>query len=469
MSLDNLVLIKEIDGGTASKVCLYSDKATNHNYAVKKKEIVDDTILEYINKEIDILKQLEHPNVVKFIEYKQFPTYFNLVMEYYNYNNLQVNLDNYIKTYKKPFDEKLVQYLMKQIVSGIKYLHDKNIVHRNISLPNIVLDLDLEKEEFSENLFNSKVKIVDFGISRYLSKSELAYSIAGTPLYMDPIILKKLNMKEENSKKVGYDRKCDIWSLGVMCYQMLTGKNPFDMNEFVKKMEEGYYFLPTNISEETLSFINGMLQYDSKKRYDIDDLCKHDFITKPFSEFTKIDCNKYSQNIIDNKIKMNIKDKQIEQNEKDLKKKELEEKIISLEKELKEEKSKNEIYLKVIKQLNDDLDKYKKNDLADKNLEKDKTEELKKILDLNPDELLKGEKLISVNFTTTDEKMHYSIICKSTDIFSKIEDQFYNDNPKYNKNENIFMIGNKKIENSKTLDDNDIHNNSIIILKKSEI
>jgi hypothetical protein len=56
MSLDNLVLIKEIDGGTASKVCLYSDKATNHNYAVKKKEIVDDTILEYINKEIDILK-----------------------------------------------------------------------------------------------------------------------------------------------------------------------------------------------------------------------------------------------------------------------------------------------------------------------------------------------------------------------------------------------------------------------------
>lgn len=190
-------------------------------------------------------------------------------------------------------------------------------------------------------------------------------------------------------------------------------------------------------------------------------------LIKPFSEFTKIDCNKYSQNIIDNKIKMNIKDKQIEQDEKGLKNKELEEKIISLEKELKEEKSKNEIYLKTIKNLNDYLEKYKKNDLADKNLEKDKTE--KKVLEVNPDELLKGEKLISVNFTTMDEKMHYSIICKSTDIFSKIEDQFYNDNPKYNKNENIFMIGNKKIENSKTLDDNDIHNNSIIILKKSEI
>lgn len=92
-------------------------------------------------------------------------------------------------------------------------------------------------------------------------------------------------MKEENSKKIGYDRKCDIWSLGMMCYQMLTGKNPFalsDMKELVNKMEEGYYFLPTNISEETLSFINGMLQYDSKKRYDINDLCKHDFINKTF-------------------------------------------------------------------------------------------------------------------------------------------------------------------------------------------
>ena len=113
-----------------------------------------------------------------------------------------------------------------------------------------------------------------------------------------------------------------------------------------------------------------------------------------------------------------------------------------------------------------DLEKCKKKELNEENLRtKINTAELTEILDLNNLELDKEEKWISVNFTTIDEKMHYSIICKKTDKFSKIEEQFYKDNPKYNKNEHHFMNGNKIIDNSKTLDDNDIHNNSIIIIK----
>ena len=471
MSLDNLVLIKEINGGEFSKVYLYSDKATNHKYAVKKMEITNDNkILKYINNEIYILKQLDHPNIVKFIEYIKSPTHYNLVMEYYNNNNLSDNLVKYMDVYKKPFDENIVQYLMKQIVSGLKYLHDKDIIHRDISLVNIVLDLDSEKDEANDNILNSKVKIIDFGFARYLSKSVLAYSTIGVPLYMDPIILKKLN-KKENSESLGYDRKCDIWSLGIMCYEMLIGKSPFEsenMEELVNKVEIGDYVLPTNLSEETISFISGMLQYDPKKRYSVDDLYNHEFLNKSVSEFTKIDYNKYSKNITNNEIKMNIKSKQSSQDEKDLKFKEMEEKINNLQNELSVERKKNEVYFKIIKQLNKDLEIYKKNNSTNNNMEKDiciKTEELKKSSDLNPFEL-KEEKLISVNFTTIDEKMHYSLICKNTDIFSKIEDQFYNDNPKYNKNENIFMIGNNKIESSKTLDENNIHNNSIILIKK---
>ena len=471
MSLDDLILIKEIDGGEFSKVYLYSDKATNHNFAIKQIEITNNKeFLKYINNEIDILKQLDHPNIVKFIEYIKSPTHYNLIMEYYNNNNLSDNLVKYMDAYKKPFDENIVQYLMKQIVSGLKYLHDKDIIHRDISLVNIVLDLDSEKDEANNNILNSRVKIIDFGFARFLSKSALAHSTLGVPLYMDPIILKKLN-KKKNSESLGYDRKCDIWSLGIICYEMLIGKCPFDsenMEELVNKVEIGDYFLPMNLSEETISFISGMLQYDPKNRYSINDLCNHEFLNKPVSEFTKIDYNKYSENIINNEIKMNIKSKQSLKDEKDLKFKEMEEKINNLQNELNVEKKKNEVYFKIIQQLNKDLEKYKKNNSTDNNMEKDistKTEELEKALDLNPFEL-KEEKFFSVNFTTTDEKMHYSLICKNNDIFSKIEEQFYNDNPKFNKKENIFMIGNNKIESSKTLDENNIHNNSIILIKK---
>ena len=96
-------------------------------------------------------------------------------MEYYNNNNLSDNLVKYMDAYKKPFDENIVQYLMKQIVSGLKYLHD--IIHRDINLDNIVLYLDSEKDEVKNNILNSKVKIVDFGFARILSKSVLAYTI----------------------------------------------------------------------------------------------------------------------------------------------------------------------------------------------------------------------------------------------------------------------------------------------------
>ena len=99
-----------------------------------------------------------------------------------------------------------------------------------------------------------------------------------------------------------------------------------------------------------------------------------------------------------------------------------------------------------------------------------KNEELKKKLELFPFELSDGEKLISVNFTSVDEKIHYSITCKNTDKFSKPEDKFYSDNPKIKKNENnYFIINAKKVDNSKTLDENNIHDNYIIILNQNKI
>ena len=126
---------------------------------------------------------------------------------------------------------------------------------------------------------------------------------------MDPCILMNLN-NIGNSKEFGYDEKADIWSLGTICYEMLNGKSVFDaedMDELVSKVEKGNYFLPSTLSIEAASFLNGMLKYDPTKRFTADQLYKHPFLTKNIKDFHKINLNKIKENVIDSKIKMNTK------------------------------------------------------------------------------------------------------------------------------------------------------------------
>ncbi len=348
MSIDNYSEIRPLGEGEFSKVILLKDTVTNHYYAGKIIGIPNKGFLKkYINNEIYILNELEHPNIVKFYEYKYNSTSIYLILDYYNGETLAYNLAEYKEKYKKPFDEKLVQHFMKQIISGIKYLHDKNIIHRDISLKNILLHYNSEKDLENKDLFKADIKIIDFGFSRHLSKSDLAYSTLGVPVYMEPILLNKL--KNNIYKEIGYNYKCDIWSLGVLCYEMLIGESPFEaenIEKLFKNIEKGEYFLPTNLSEETISFINGMLQYDSKNRYDIDDLCNHPFLTKPYSEFTKINLDKYAKNIIDSKIKMNIKSNDKEEKETMNNKNDTNNKGI---KELKEELNKHKKIIELLK------------------------------------------------------------------------------------------------------------------------
>ena len=121
---------------------------------------------------------------------------------------------------------------------------------------------------------------------------------------MDPTLLKPYR---SSNKKTIYSKKYDVWGLGVLFCQLLTGKGPFNstgIDDLIKKIENGDYSLPINFSEEKISFINAMLQYDRDKRSSIDELLKHDFLNKPISEFTKINPKNYF--IVDSKIKMNI-------------------------------------------------------------------------------------------------------------------------------------------------------------------
>ena len=99
-----------------------------------------------------------------------------------------------------------------------------------------------------------------------------------------------------------------MWGLGVLCVELLNDNGRFNstgIDDLINKIENGDYSLPINFSEETISFINAMLQYDRDKRYSIDELLNNDFLNKRIFEFTKINPKNYF--IVDSKIKINIK------------------------------------------------------------------------------------------------------------------------------------------------------------------
>ena len=312
MLVEDLTLSKCLGKGSFGEVYLTSKQGSKLKYATKridKKFAANPRAKKYLDNEINILKEIDHPNIIKLYEVKETTQYYYLVMDFCNGGGLSDCLEEYKKKNRKPFPEEVVQYLMKQIIGAMNYLHGRHILHRDIKLDNILVNFDNEDDRKKKNMLKAKVKLIDFGFARHLDPSQLAYSTLGSPINMDPGILRKLN-KMENSRDYGYDEKADIWSLGTICYEMLIGKCTFDagsMKELVYKVERGNYFLPTSLSKEAVSFLNGMLQYDSKKRLSSKQLMNHAFLTKPYSELNKMNLKDVSKNVMGSQLQINSK------------------------------------------------------------------------------------------------------------------------------------------------------------------
>ena len=315
MLIGEYTLKKVLGKGSFGEVYLTSKQGSKEYFATKKidkKFASNPRAKKYLDNEINILKEIDHQNIVKLYQVYETTQYYYLITEFCNGGGLSDCLEEYKKKYKRPFPEEIVQYSMRQIVGAINYLHKKNILHRDIKLDNILVNFDSEEDKKSKNMLKAKVKIIDFGFARHLKPSELAYSTLGSPINMDPGILRKLN-KMENSRDYGYDQKADIWSLGTICYEMLIGKCTFDaesMKELVSKVERGDYSLPTFLSKEAVSFLNGMLQYDLKKRLTAEQLYYHKFLTKSYSELSKIDLKEASKNIVGSRLQINSRKNQ---------------------------------------------------------------------------------------------------------------------------------------------------------------
>ena len=341
--VDEYILEKLLGKGAFGEVYLTSVKNDNtKKFATKlldRKKIESSGALKYVYNEYAILKNLDHPNIVKFESIKKTKEHYFLIIEYCNGGELSKALKKYKKKNGKAFPEEIVQYLMRQIIDAFKYLHSKKIIHRDIKLDNILIHFEDEKDKEELNMMKAIVKIIDFGFSRPVKKSDLLYSTLGSPLNMDPIILKKLTEPNNKVRQLGYDQKADVWSLGTICYEMIIGKSAFDsedMSELIEKIEDGTYTVPTSLSKEIVSFLNGMLQYKSSARLSCKKLSKHPFLTKNIKDFQPINLNLVSKNVDKDKLKINVKNnKSIWSifNEKD------EEKLLKIEEKYEKEDS----------------------------------------------------------------------------------------------------------------------------------
>ena len=325
--VNNFILFKELGRGAFGEVYLAMDQNLDVLTAVKviNRKKLHPSQKSKLLVQLDILSKLNHKNVTKIIEKQKTSNNFYIEMEYSNGPNLYEYIQHYKKKYGKSLSEATVQKLVKQIASGLEYLHKNKIIHRDIKLENLIINFDdvsnkskgLTEEDiyqkriiyssvpskFTEvgNLLNEKItiKICDFGFSREVDENSQASTILGTPITTAPEVLFLENGQGH------YGTEADMWSLGICVYELLIGNVPFLQNN-IKKLKKdilkGAFDYPknVNISFESISFINALLQFDPKKRLSWNIFWKHPFLTKEPSKFHPL------QLTLDNKVVENI-------------------------------------------------------------------------------------------------------------------------------------------------------------------
>ena len=244
----------------------------------KKTKYGDNLNMDKILYEINLMRKLNHPNITKILETFEDEKFYFIIMEYINGGNLF----SFVKKRRK-LSEKVAKFLFRQIILGIKHIHSQLIVHRDIKLENILIDM------------NNNVKICDFGIGIILSSEDQdLHNHCGTPMYIAPEII--LSTKDKGYK--GFP--VDIWSAGIALYIMLSGKLPFNLDDDYQDDFDGYnnnnnikeknkklkYEIVHNepkyiekISDEARNLLNGLLNKNPLKRLTCDQILNHPWLS----------------------------------------------------------------------------------------------------------------------------------------------------------------------------------------------
>ncbi|KAI0148474.1 mitogen-activated protein kinase [Xylariaceae sp. FL1272] len=224
------------------------------------------SMIEALKREISLLRDLRHPNIVQYLGCGSSSDYLNIFLEYVPGGSVQTMLNSY-----GALPEPLVRSFVRQILEGLSYLHQRDIIHRDIKGANILVDN------------KGTIKISDFGISKKLEASNILNgannnknrpSLQGSVFWMAPEVV----------KQTSYTRKADIWSLGCLVVEMMTGQHPFpDCSQLqaIFKIGGGKASptIPDNASPEAVEFLSRTFEIDHNLRPSADELMLSPFMT----------------------------------------------------------------------------------------------------------------------------------------------------------------------------------------------
>ncbi|EDR22686.1 serine/threonine protein kinase 3/4, putative [Entamoeba dispar SAW760] len=249
---------QQIGEGVSGVVFQCVDKKTKEERAVKKIKIEDDSINL---QEIKIMQTLKHPNIVGFFGCFELDNYLYISMEFMDRNNLTAILEFFPSI---AMNEPQIAYVARETNEALRYVHSFHRIHRDIKSDNILIN------------HNGEVKLADFGVSVQLTKNKSKRNtIVGTPYWMAPEVIKGKD----------YDCLIDVWSLGIMCREMMEGYPPYmddpPLRALFQISTKGVPPITTGSwSKELLDYVNGCLSVNPDQRPSTESSIKNPFFQK---------------------------------------------------------------------------------------------------------------------------------------------------------------------------------------------
>jgi len=294
--------------GSFSVVHAAKNVKTGQPLAVKMVKIPKDNeiFLRRLKREVKILKGLEHPNIVRLVNVFEAPTKVNLVMERCDGGELFNLLEGMefeedgTRMWVPPgpngelnsieFAEELVVDIVYQILSAVRYMHDRQIVHRDLKLENVLLE-----EAYSAADRVHHVKVVDFGFAKVLEPKEQLFSACGSPHYAAPEVVRA------KDSGVGYRFECDMWAMGIITYTLMCCQYPFDGESdasIIAKVQAGEFSFPPHVkvSAEAQDFVRALIQVNPQQRLTAAEALEHPWIKQHVGRGSRVveECGKLS-------------------------------------------------------------------------------------------------------------------------------------------------------------------------------